>query len=233
MSTSPPGSRGLRISDADRARAAERLQVAMAEGRITMAELEERLAVVYGARYEGELVPPLADLPGPEPAGAPVPAVASGPATVLRAGMSTIKRTGAWSVPAAAAGAEPGGLGAAGLHPGRQPAPGGGGRAGDRGRLGEAAAAGRGDRQRRRPAGRARRGQEPGAVAAPGRALRTSWCAAGAAWARWSCADVAGWPTTSPDRRPRRRDRAGGPSPRRSARRRGPAARWRTRAARR
>jgi Domain of unknown function (DUF1707) len=100
MSTSPPESRGLRISDADRARAAERLQVAMAEGRITMAELEERLAVVYGARYEGELVPPLADLPGPEPAGVPVPAVPSGPATVLRAGMATIKRTGAWSVPA-------------------------------------------------------------------------------------------------------------------------------------
>jgi hypothetical protein len=99
MSTSPPGSRGLRISDADRAHAAERLQVAMAEGRITIAELEERLAVVYGARYEGELVPPLADLPGPEPAGVPVPTVASGPATVLRAGMSTIKRTGAWSVP--------------------------------------------------------------------------------------------------------------------------------------
>jgi hypothetical protein len=99
MSTSPSGSRGLRISDADRARAAERLQVAMAEGRITMAELEERLAIVYGARYEGELVPPLADLPGPEPTGVRVPAVASGPVTVLRAGMSTIKRTGAWSVP--------------------------------------------------------------------------------------------------------------------------------------
>jgi Domain of unknown function (DUF1707) len=44
MSTSPPESRGLRISDADRARAAERLQVAMAEGRITVVELEERLA---------------------------------------------------------------------------------------------------------------------------------------------------------------------------------------------
>jgi hypothetical protein len=97
MSTPPQPPRGLRISDADRERAAERLQTAMAEGRITFTELDERLAAVYAARYEAELLPPLADLPGAAPAPPPVPARTP---TVLRAGMSGIKRTGAWSVPA-------------------------------------------------------------------------------------------------------------------------------------
>ena len=97
MSTPPQPPRGLRISDADRERAAERLQTAMAEGRITFTELDERLAAVYAARYEAELLPPLADLPGATPAPPPVPARTP---TVLRAGMSGIKRTGAWSVPA-------------------------------------------------------------------------------------------------------------------------------------
>jgi hypothetical protein len=100
----PPDPPGIRISDADRERAAGRLQQALAEGRITVSELEERLSVVYAARYEAELVPPLADLPGGvapvassvvvpgavEPAGAPL---------VLKAGMSTLKRTGDWDVP--------------------------------------------------------------------------------------------------------------------------------------
>jgi hypothetical protein len=100
MSTPPSEPRGLRISDADRQRAAERLQVAMAEGRITLAELDERLAVVYGARYEAELLPPLADLPALVRPAPPVPVAPAGPATVLRAGISGIKRTGQWSVPA-------------------------------------------------------------------------------------------------------------------------------------
>ena len=60
--TQPP--RGIRISDADRERAAARLQQALAEGRITLDELEERLAVVYAARYAADLLPPFADLPG-------------------------------------------------------------------------------------------------------------------------------------------------------------------------
>jgi hypothetical protein len=94
--------RGIRISDADRERAAERLHQALAEGRITLSELEERLSVVYAARYEADLLPPLADLPGAAVVAAPaaVPAVPSdAPAVVLRAGMSTIKRSGQWDVP--------------------------------------------------------------------------------------------------------------------------------------
>jgi hypothetical protein len=88
-------SAGLRISDSDRERAAERLEQALAEGRITVAELEERVAAVYAARYADELRPPLADLPGDDvvefPAAEPL---------VLRAGASGIKRSGKWSVPA-------------------------------------------------------------------------------------------------------------------------------------
>jgi hypothetical protein len=100
----PPESPGFRISDADRERAAKLLHQAMAEGRITLTELEERLDVVYAAKYEADLLPPLADLPG----GAAVIAhpSSSGPAAVpddapvvLKAGMSTIKRSGAWDVP--------------------------------------------------------------------------------------------------------------------------------------
>jgi hypothetical protein len=93
----PPG---IRISDADRERAAGRLHQALSEGRITVTELEERLTVVYAAKYEADLVPPLQDLPGGV---VPVPAPSlppSGEPVVLRAGMSSIKRTGAWTVPA-------------------------------------------------------------------------------------------------------------------------------------
>ena len=64
MSLPPPDPPGVRISDSDRERAAERLDQAFAEGRITVAELEERVAAVYAALYAAELRPPLADLPG-------------------------------------------------------------------------------------------------------------------------------------------------------------------------
>ncbi|MBN9101484.1 MAG: DUF1707 domain-containing protein [Pseudonocardia sp.] len=98
MTVQPPDPPGIRISDADRERAATRLNQALAEGRISMAELEERLTVVYGARYERDLIPPLADLPALAHA-APVPVTPAGPALVLKAGMSSIKRTGVWDVP--------------------------------------------------------------------------------------------------------------------------------------
>jgi len=100
VTVQPPDPPGIRISDADRERAATRLQQAMAEGRITLTELEERLAVVYAAKYEADLRPPLADLPG-DPVAAVVPAAVrpAGRPLVLKAGMSTLKRTGDWDVP--------------------------------------------------------------------------------------------------------------------------------------
>jgi hypothetical protein len=100
VSVQPPDPPGIRISDADRERAAARLNQAMGEGRITLAELEERLTAVYAARYEVDLRPPLADLPGVDVAPHAVASTQSGAPVVLQAGMSTIKRTGDWDVPA-------------------------------------------------------------------------------------------------------------------------------------
>ncbi|MGW4562344.1 DUF1707 SHOCT-like domain-containing protein [Streptomyces sp. NPDC004561] len=53
----------LRASDADRERVAEVLRDALAEGRLDMAEFEERLEATYRARTYGELAPLTRDLP--------------------------------------------------------------------------------------------------------------------------------------------------------------------------
>ncbi|MFJ5225742.1 DUF1707 domain-containing protein [Streptomyces sp. NPDC088400] len=54
-----------RASDAERERVAERLREAVAEGRLDMAEFDERLGAAYKARTHGELVPLVRDLPAP------------------------------------------------------------------------------------------------------------------------------------------------------------------------
>ncbi|MFE9835001.1 DUF1707 domain-containing protein [Streptomyces sp. NPDC005551] len=54
----------LRASDADREQVTERLRDALAEGRLDMAEFEERLDATYRARTYGELAPITRDLPG-------------------------------------------------------------------------------------------------------------------------------------------------------------------------
>lgn len=93
--------REIRLSDADREAAANRLYQALGEGRISISELEERLDVVYAARYAADLSAPFADLPGPDIASplSPVVATPSGPPVVLRAAMSGLKRNGSWQVP--------------------------------------------------------------------------------------------------------------------------------------
>jgi hypothetical protein len=53
----------LRASDADRDQAAARLREAMAEGRLSGQELEERLELLFASRTYGELDALLADLP--------------------------------------------------------------------------------------------------------------------------------------------------------------------------
>lgn len=106
----------VRISDADRGRAAERLQAAFGEGRITMTELDERMAQVYAARFAGDLTAPLGDLPG-----APIlPMLATPPAQrpgatlvartgtvaeplLLKTGSGSVKRQGPWVLPPALA----------------------------------------------------------------------------------------------------------------------------------
>lgn len=53
----------LRAADADRARAAARLRVALDEGRLTLTEYDERLQQAYAAKTYGELDSLFADLP--------------------------------------------------------------------------------------------------------------------------------------------------------------------------
>jgi len=55
--------RDLRASNAEREAVVERLQHALGEGRITMAEFEERVRIAYGATTRGDLESLTADLP--------------------------------------------------------------------------------------------------------------------------------------------------------------------------
>jgi Domain of unknown function (DUF1707) len=99
----------LRISDADRDRAASFLGDALAEGRLTAQEHAERLDVVYAAKTQADIVPAVSDLPGAASALAPQ---AGGVAGITAAGravtgkptrmvavLSGIQRKGAWRVP--------------------------------------------------------------------------------------------------------------------------------------
>ncbi|MEV6110437.1 DUF1707 domain-containing protein [Streptomyces sp. NPDC051940] len=69
----------LRASDADRDRVANILREALAEGRLSMDEFEERLESAYQAKTYGELEPLTGDLPVPAAAPAPVPLRKAGP----------------------------------------------------------------------------------------------------------------------------------------------------------
>lgn len=63
----------MRASDTDREQIAKILQQAVSEGRISMLELDERLAEVYAAKTLGDLEPIVADLPGVSVLPAPRP----------------------------------------------------------------------------------------------------------------------------------------------------------------
>ena len=111
MSQQPeqPNPLDLRASDADRERVAKILHDAMAEGRLSVDELDERLQTVYKSRTLGELVPVTADLPVIGTAGTNVQPAAQrlpsekiggtpGP-TASIALLSGFERTGNWVVP--------------------------------------------------------------------------------------------------------------------------------------
>jgi hypothetical protein len=96
----------MRAGDADRDRVAELLREAAGEGRLTLAELDERLDRTYAARTYAELEPITRDLPPASAANAvPVPAAGLVP-PAKRAGisafamaiMSGFERTGHWVV---------------------------------------------------------------------------------------------------------------------------------------
>jgi hypothetical protein len=55
----------IRIADADRESVAERIRTAAAEGRLTLAESDERQAAAYAALTAEDLRPLVADLPRP------------------------------------------------------------------------------------------------------------------------------------------------------------------------
>jgi hypothetical protein len=63
----------LRVTDVDRARAAERLAQAHAEGRLTLAEYDERVRAAHGAVVVADLAPLTADLPDDAPRRDPAP----------------------------------------------------------------------------------------------------------------------------------------------------------------
>src|SRR5690349_1434349 len=91
----------VRASDAEREAVAERLGGAAAEGRLTLEEFSERIAAVYAARTQGELVPLVADLPvAPAPAALAVPQAAAPARAPLLTWIGAIKRRGRWRVAA-------------------------------------------------------------------------------------------------------------------------------------
>ncbi|GAA4415762.1 DUF1707 domain-containing protein [Actinokineospora soli] len=102
-----PGPHEMRASNADRERFAKILHDAMAEGRLTVGELEERLDKVYAAKTFGELEPVIRDLPVAHARAAqPVPPPASSPRIGGRgtsssaiAIMSGSDRKGPWTIP--------------------------------------------------------------------------------------------------------------------------------------
>jgi hypothetical protein len=92
----------LRVSDADRHRVAEILREAAGEGRIDLAELDERLEAAYAAKTYADLVPITLDLPvqWPRPAVPVHGSVVRGPVRERHlAIMSGVERRGAWVVP--------------------------------------------------------------------------------------------------------------------------------------
>jgi len=86
-----------RAGDAERELVAEKLRVAAGEGRIDLAELDERLDRAYRAKTYRELDALLADLPDKRPAG--VLAAPDSETMLLKTHGSNIKQNGRWTVP--------------------------------------------------------------------------------------------------------------------------------------
>jgi hypothetical protein len=65
-------SSGVRASDAERERVATMVSDAAGEGRLTLAEAEQRMASIYAAKFRAELDQYVEDLPGGRPEERPV-----------------------------------------------------------------------------------------------------------------------------------------------------------------
>ncbi len=79
----------IRVSDAERNLVVEQLNKAVGEGRLTLAEFEDRVQGVLAARTRDDMVPFTADLPA---------SAVPGSLTVRSRG-SSLRRTGRWVVP--------------------------------------------------------------------------------------------------------------------------------------
>jgi hypothetical protein len=109
MSSSPavPDPRHLRAADADRERIADVLREAAGDGRLTMAELDERLDAVYAAKTYAELEPITHDLPAAGAGYVPSTTAAADPArfgaqatsAAAVAILGGFSRKGDWVVP--------------------------------------------------------------------------------------------------------------------------------------
>lgn len=104
----PIDPRAMRAADADRERVADVLREAVAQGRISFDELDERLDQVYSAKTYAELEAITRDLPASgavtaavaRPAGHPLDRIGGTPAgTSSVAIMSSVRRRGTWVVP--------------------------------------------------------------------------------------------------------------------------------------
>ncbi len=100
MVTNPGEIARLRISDADRDRAASILNQAMAEGRLTPDEHSQRLDGIYAAKTQADILPFVSDLPAAAPAVTAGPASRKTPARLISVFSST-ERRGRWRAPEA------------------------------------------------------------------------------------------------------------------------------------
>jgi Domain of unknown function (DUF1707) len=93
----------MRVSDADRRAAGERLRLALSEGRLDFAEYDDRIARAYRAVTYGDLDDLFTDLPAPVPArpaaaALPVhPAARPGAVPAARRGLPTALRV-LWTI---------------------------------------------------------------------------------------------------------------------------------------
>jgi hypothetical protein len=89
----------VRAADADREAVAERLRVAAGEGRISFAELDERLGHAYGAGTYGQLRALVADLPAHPAAVSSLQGLPEPETLVLKTRAANLRQSGPWTVP--------------------------------------------------------------------------------------------------------------------------------------
>jgi hypothetical protein len=81
----------MRLSDAERERVVAQLNAAVSEGRLTLAEFEERVDGVLRSRTFGEIQPYVMDLPAQQ--------IKTPQLVEIRNRASSLKRQGRWTVP--------------------------------------------------------------------------------------------------------------------------------------